>query len=51
MAAKNEIEKRNSFKASKLSGLKDKITVLRERESDLNRLAEQIRTDRDKYQK
>ena len=50
MSTKTEIERRNQFKQSKLQNLRDKIEVLRERESELTQLTEQINTNRDKNQ-
>ena len=50
MSTKTEIERRNQFKQSKLQNLRDKIEVLRERESELTQLTEQINTNRDRNQ-
>ena len=51
MSAKNELAKRNQIKASKLEDLRLKIQMHRERESQMNRLNEQVRTDRDRIQR
>ena len=50
MSAKNELAKRNQIKASKLEDLRLKIQMHRERESDMSRLNEHVRYERDKNQ-